>query len=189
MATAAAQFNINTFKAQLKNGGARPNQFEVIITFPGIPNVPLGATSFLISVAELPGQTIGVAPVYYRGREIKLAGDKVFAPFTCTVLNDTDFTIRHGLEQWMQYIESNQNKTGWTNPARYQSTIDINQLDRQGTILRSYKLNGAFPTDISPIGLDFAANDQLSTFGATFQYQDFTMTNGAFGGLGQAIGN
>ena len=82
MATAAAQFSINTFRAKLVNGGARPNQFEVIITFPNIPNVPLGTSSFLISVAELPGQTIGVAPVYYRGREVKLAGDKVFAPFT-----------------------------------------------------------------------------------------------------------
>lgn len=167
-------FDINQFKSKLINGGARPNQFQVIIGFPSAIGASLlSVSTFLVSVAELPGQTIGVAPVYYRGREIKLAGDKVFAPFTCTVLNDTEFTLRQGLESWMNLIESNTTKTGRTQPLEYQSAIVVNQLDRQGTILRTYTLNGAFPTDISPIGLDFAANDQLSTFGVTFQYQDF----------------
>ena len=94
----ATTFDINQFRTQLKNGGARPNQFEVQITFPpAITNLNAAygrASSFLVTVAELPGQTMGVTPVYYRGREIKLAGDKVFAPFTCTVLNDTDFQLR-----------------------------------------------------------------------------------------------
>jgi len=95
MAITVSPFSINTFKTQLKNGGARPNQFQVTINFPSAvaQNTVLNrASSFLVTVAELPGQTIGVTPVYYRGRELKLAGDKVFAPFTCTVLNDTDFT-------------------------------------------------------------------------------------------------
>jgi hypothetical protein len=179
----ATFFNINAFRTQLKNGGARPNQFQVIISFPVETGVLLGVSTFLVSVAELPGQTIGVAPVYYRGREIKLAGDKVFAPFTCTILNDTDFTLRQGLERWMNSIESNTLKTGYTDPGRYQSVIDVIQLDRQGNELRKYKLNGAFPTDIAPIGLDFAANDQLSTFGVTFQYQDFIVTGGTTGAI------
>jgi hypothetical protein len=177
----ATAFNINEFRTKLKNGGARPNQFQVIISFPVQTGVQLGVSTYLVNVAELPGQTIGVAPVFYRGREIKLAGDKVFAPFTCTVLNDTDFTLRQGLELWMNLIESNTRKTGYTDPSLYQSVIDVNQLDRQGNILRSYKLNGAFPTDIAPIGLDFAANDQLSTFGVTFQYQDFIVSGGTTG--------
>lgn len=180
MATIVSPFSINSFKAQLKNGGARPNQFQVTINFPQLvaQNTILNrASSFLVSIAEMPGQTIGVTPVFYRGRELKMAGDKVFAPFTCTILNDTDFTIRQGLDEWMNLIESNQFKTGATNPVNYQSTITITQLDRQGSVLREYELTDAFPSDISPIGLDFAANDQLSTFSATFQYQQFTYRN------------
>jgi hypothetical protein len=173
----ATTFDINQFRTQLKNGGARPNQFEVQLTFPpaiaALNAAYARSSSFLVSVAELPGQTIGVTPVYYRGREIKLAGDKVFAPFTCTILNDTDFTIRDGLERWMNAMESNALKIGSTDPALYQSIITVNQLDRQGNQLRRYRLFGSFPTEISPIGLDFSANDQLSTFGATFQYQHF----------------
>jgi hypothetical protein len=102
-----------------------------------------------------------------------LAGDKVFAPFTCTILNDTDFKLREGLERWMNAMESNSLKTGFTDPSQYQAVIVVTQLDRSGGVLRTYRLFGAFPTDISPVGLDFSANDQLSTFGATFQYQHF----------------
>lgn len=173
----ATTFDINTFKTTLKNGGARPNQFQVTITFPpalvGLNTVYSRPSNFLVTVAELPGQTIGVTPVYYRGREIKLAGDKVFAPFSCTILNDTDFQLRDGMEKWMNKIESNSIKEGVTDPSQYQAPIVVTQLDRGGAVLRSYRLFGAFPTDISPVGLDFSANDQLSTFGVTFQYQHF----------------
>ena len=176
-----ATFDINTFKAKLKNGGARPNQFQVQFTYPSGIATPPDAAAYLVTVAELPGQTIGVAPVYFRGREIKLAGDKVFAPFTCTILNDTDFTLRQTLEEWMNLIESNTFKTGTTNPLIYQQPIEITQLNRSGIALRTYNLRGAFPTDIAPIGLDFAANDQLSTFGVTFQYQDFVVISPSAG--------
>jgi hypothetical protein len=178
----ATTFDINQFRTRLKNGGARPNQFEVQFTFPpaiaALNAAYARSSSFLVTVAELPGQTIGVTPVYYRGREIKLAGDKVFAPFTCTILNDTDFTLRDGLEQWMNAIESNSLKTGVSDPSQYQATLTVNQLDRSGNILRRYRMIGSFPTDISPVGLDFSANDQLSTFGATFQYQHFDVLSG-----------
>lgn len=180
----ATAFNISTFRAKLGDGGVRPNQFQVTISPPttlaGFSANPgfLETTSYLVNVAELPGQTLGVAPVYYRGREIKLAGDKTFAPFTCTVLNDSSFTLRSALESWMGVIENNTSKTGITNPADYFGRINVSQLDRNGKVLRAYQIEGAWPVDVSPIGLDFAANDQLSTFSATFQYMHFTTVSG-----------
>ena len=168
--------DISTFKSKLGGGGARPNQFEVTITYPS--NVGLGAGEagrFLITTAELPGQTMGVTPVYYRGRLIKLAGDKEFAPFSCSVINDTNFTVRNALEAWMNYIEDRETKVGTQTPTLYQSTIDIKQLDRNGVVLREYKLDGAFPVEIGPVQLDFGSNDQISTFGASFQYQTFSI--------------
>jgi hypothetical protein len=178
MALETIPFNIDQFKARLGDGGARPNQFRIDIHFPSVAQ-PAGIqsdiSSYLVNIAELPGQTIGVTPVYYRGREIKLAGDKVFAPFTCTIINDSDFTLRNALERWMNLMESNTAKTGEMAPLLYQQTIDVVQLNRKGVAIRQYNLRDAFPTDISPIGLDFAANDQLSTFSVTFQYQSFTV--------------
>jgi len=77
----AIPFNVERFKAELTNGGARPNQFAVQMTFPNYVSgrtAALAKAPFLVSVAELPGQTIGVAPVYYRGRLVKMAGDREF---------------------------------------------------------------------------------------------------------------
>ena len=168
-------FDVDRFKSALKNGGARPNQFEIVI------GNALGAGvvfdpdhPFLISVAELPGQTINPAIVQYRGREVKFAGDRVFAPWTITVLNDSDFKVRNKIETWMNSMDNLVNKTALNlNPATYQSQIDVYQRDRNGETLKHYLLTGAFPVDMSPVALDYGANDQVSTFTCTWQYQDF----------------
>lgn len=176
----AIPFNVERFKAELSNGGARPNQFAVQMTFPNYVAGRAAAVRkgpFLVTTAELPGQTIGVAPVYYRGRLVKLAGDREFAPFNCTVLNDSDFTIRTALEQWMNGIDDLQNKTGRLTPSQYQTDMFISQLDRNGAVLKQYRLQGAFPIEVGAVGLDFGTNDQLSTFPVSFQYQTFTFSN------------
>jgi hypothetical protein len=176
----ATTFNINEFRTALKNGGVRPNQFAVQISFPTIVNAAdlLRTSSFLVNIAELPGVSIGTVPIYYRGRELKLPGDKSFAPFTCTILNDTEFSLRAGIEKWMNYIESNITKNGYTDPGAYLGTITVTQLDRSGNALRSYLMAGAYPNDIGAVGLDFSANDQLSSFQVAFQYQYFEVFTG-----------
>lgn len=176
----AIPFNVERFKAELTNGGARPNQFAVQLTFPNYVasrSAAVTKSPFLVTASELPGQSMGVAPVYYRGRLIKMAGDREFAPFLCTVLNDSGFTIRTALEQWMNGIENVANKTGVLQPVNYQTDMFVSQLDRNGAVLKQYKLLGAFPSDISPVGLDFGSNDQMSNFQVTFQYQSFEFSN------------
>jgi hypothetical protein len=170
-------FDVYQFKSKLTGGGARPNQFQIRLGFPNY--VALGRTAkelgaYMINVAEMPGETIGVAPVFYRGREVKFAGDRVFAPWTISVLNDTGFVVRNALEQWMNGMEDLQLKDGILRPDQYQSDQEIFQLDRNGGILKAYKLIQAFPVDISPIALDFGANDTISSFTVTWQYQAFT---------------
>lgn len=176
----AIPFNVDRFKAELTNGGARPNQFAVQLTFPNYVVSRAAAVTkspFLVTASELPGQSIGVAPVYYRGRLIKMAGDREFAPFSCTVLNDSAFTIRTAIEQWMNGMENLRNKTGTLQPSQYQTDMFISQLDRNGAVLKQYKLLGSFPVELSAVGLDFGTNDQLSTFQVTFQYQTFEVSN------------
>lgn len=176
----AIPFNVDRFKAELTNGGARPNQFAVQLTFPNYVVSRAAAVTkspFLVTVSELPGQSIGVAPVYYRGRLIKMAGDREFAPFSCTVINDSSFTIRTAVEQWMNGMENLRNKSGALQPSQYQTDMFVSQLDRNGAVLKQYKLLGAFPVELSAVSLDFGANDQLSNFQVSFQYQTFEFTN------------
>jgi len=173
-------FNVERFKSALTNGGARPNQFYVQLSFPAYVTIgPLAQqrAPFLVSVAELPGQTVNPAIVQYRGREVKFVGDRIYAPWTITVLNDADMSIRNAMEQWMGGMEDYENKFGQLQPALYQRDLQVFQLDRNGNALKSYNIRSAFPVDLSPVSLDFGANDQISSFTVTFQYQYFITTN------------
>lgn len=175
----ATTFNVDSFKSALTQGGVRPNQFQVQLAFPpfvGGSTLAASRSVFLVSVAELPGQTVNPAIVQYRGREIKFAGDRTFAPYTMTVLNDSEMTIRGKMEAWMSGMEDLKNKNASSLvPSDYQCDINISQLNRNGDTLRTYSLRDAFPVDLSPIALDFGANDQISTFQVTMQYQYFNI--------------
>ena len=178
-------FNVERFKSALTNGGARPNQFAVQLSFPTYvtSSVAVARAPFLVSVAELPGQTVNPAIVQYRGREVKFVGDRVYAPWTITVLNDAEMSIRTAMEQWMGGMEDNANKFGRLQPSEYQRDLQVFQLDRNGNALKSYNIVNAFPVDLSPVALDFGANDQISSFTVTFQYQHFTTSNNPAGSI------
>ena len=179
-------FNVERFKSALTNGGARPNQFAVQMSFPTYvagAQLAVARAPFLISVAELPGQTVNPAIVQYRGREVKFVGDRIYAPFTMTVLNDSEMSIRTALEQWMGGMEDYAGKFGRLQPSEYQRDMQVFQLDRNGNALKSYNIANAFPVDLSPVGLDFGANDQISSFTVTFQYQHFTVSNNPLGSI------
>ena len=110
--------NINDFKARLKGGGARANQFKVTLPFPGYSAVG-GETAdlaFLCNATSIPGQNLGTVPVNFRGRILNLVGDRTFNPWSITVLNDTDFLIYRGLERWMNGMTNMTDNEGLTNP-------------------------------------------------------------------------
>ena len=179
-------FNVERFKSALTNGGARPNQFAVQLSFPtyvASQSLAVARAPFLVSVAELPGQTVNPAIVQYRGREVKFVGDRIYAPWTITVLNDAVMSIRTAMEQWMNGMEDYANKFGRLQPSEYQRDMQVFQLDRNGNALKSYNIVNAFPVDLSPVALDFGANDQISSFTVTFQYQHFTTSNNPAGGI------
>ena len=167
--------NINDFKAKLAGGGARNNQFKVTMPFPGYAQVggEIEEMAFLCSGTTLPGMVIGNVDVPFRGRVIKLAGDRTFEPITFTVLNDTNFKIRNAFERWMNGINNMTDNEGLTNPADYQVDAFVDQLDRNGSTLKSYTLRGAFPTNLSTIELAYATNDAVETYTIELNYQYF----------------
>ena len=167
--------NINDFKGKLAGGGARANQFKVTMPFPGYAQLggEIEDLAFLCTATTIPAMTLGTATVPFRGRQIKIAGDRTFADWSITVLNDTNFKLRNAFERWQNGINNMSDNEGLSNPVDYQVDAFVDQLDRNGNTLKSYTLRGAFPVDIAAIDLNFATNDEVETFGVTFQYQYF----------------
>ena len=165
---------ISDFKSRLSGGGARPNLFEVELAFPnavGIENDVLQKSRFLVKAAALPASTIAPIDVPFRGRILKIAGDRTFETWTITVLNDTDFSIRSAFEKWMNIINKMSDATGLVDPEAYQKDATVKQLDRDGSVLRSYKFWDIFPTNISTIDLSYETTDTLEEFTVELQVQ------------------
>jgi hypothetical protein len=172
----AAKRTIEQFRAKLAGGGARPNLFEVELNFPTSLNAQTidGAAAktnsqFLVKAAALPASNITPIDVPFRGRILKLAGERTFDTWTITVLNDTDFSIRTAFEQWMNGISKLDDASGEVNPEDYSQSAKVFQLDRSGDVMREYEFYGLFPTNISQIDLSMDSSDTVEEFTVELQ--------------------
>ena len=167
--------NINDFKAVLAGGGARANQFQVTMPFPGYAaqGGETRAMSFLCRSTNLPGQTLGEVAVPFRGRQLYIAGDRTFETWTTTLMNDTDFLLRNAMERWMNGINALSDNSGLENPSDYQVDAFVDQLDRAGSVIKSYTFRGLFPLTIANIDLAYDTNDAVEEFEVTYRYQFF----------------
>ena len=163
---------ISDFKSRLSGGGARPNLFEVELAFPdavAIANDVLQKSRFLVKAAALPASTIAPVDIPFRGRILKVAGDRTFETWTVTVINDADFAIRSAFEKWMNAINKLDDASGITDPEQYQKDASVHQLDRDGGVLRSYKFWDIYPTNISTIDLSYETTDTIEEFTVEMQ--------------------
>ena len=186
----AKRGTLDDFKANVAADFARPNLFQVDLAFPtGIINnaglVDLG--KFTVRAANLPSSQIGVIEVPFRGRVLKIAGDRTFEPWTITVQNDSGFAMRNAFELWSSSIQSyNENFTqaaglGDADDATgYFADMVVHQLARDvkngesPKILKSYKFYNVFPSNIAAIDLDFGNNDTIEEFTVELQVQYWT---------------
>ena len=172
---------ITDFKSKLTGGGARPNLFEVVLSFPSVTGIDanvLDKARIQVKAAALPASNIAPIDVPFRGRILKVAGDRTFETWTITVINDVDFQIRSAFETWMNTINRHSDNTGQTNPAAYYADAFVHQLGRDGGILRSYKFYDVFPTNISTIDLSYETTDTIEEFTVELQVQWWEASRG-----------
>ena len=198
---------IDSFRSRLVGGGARPNLFEVKLVYPeGIATsvadkeLPID-TRFMVKAANLPASNINVIDIPFRGRNLKIAGDRTFDIWTITVINDTSFRLRNAFEAWMNRINRVDNATGEVTPIDYQTNAYVYQLGRDVTkagssvgvseyigdsvgklgkqkatnakveVLKIYKFHGIFPTNVSAIELSYDQSDSVEEFTVDLQVQ------------------
>lgn len=184
---------ITNFKTALAGGGARPNLFEV-----SIPKMPNGITwdsdrqrafNFLCDATSMPASTVDPINVPFRGRILKVAGDRTIDIWSVTVINDENFAVRTAFEQWANLISKLDNATGATSPQAYMVDAYVHQLGRgadrgrnstsnsqifpEGGIrpLRTYKMYDIWPSSVGAIELSYDNNNAIERFTVDFQVQ------------------
>ena len=184
----AVRGTIDSFKSSVVSDFARPNLFQVDLSFPS--EVIANATGlsdlgkFTLRAANIPSSPMGIGEVQFRGRVLKIAGDRTFEPWTITIMNDSRFALRNAFEAWVEKIQAaNENITQTSglgdesDATGYFTDMFVHQLSRdassseKSTILRSYKFTDVFPSNVSAIDLDFGSNDAVEEFTVELQVQ------------------
>lgn len=192
---------IDDFKAALVGGGARANLFRVNLNFPngtiqGQANAAFGSTetealsSFMIKTAQLPARTVGMVEVPFRGRKLKVSGDTNYEDWSVTIVNDNNFAVRNAFERWQEAINgavTNVSGLGAdaANFNSYIADLEVEQLGRDGSVIKRYIFKGAWPTTVDAIEVSYDSGDTIEDFGVTFCYQ-WWESDGTVGASGRA---
>lgn len=193
---------ITGFKERLRGGGARPNLFEVSI--PTLPST-LGITwtrqeqedfSYFCKSASIPGSTVNPISLPWRGRALKVAGDRTIAPWTVSIINDESFNLHNAFMQWHNGINKLENATGASNPSSYMVNAYVDQIGRGadagrfsnrnsstggavGNVgiqpLRRFKLIDMWPTDVGELTLSYDQDNVVEEFTVEFEYQYYVV--------------
>ena len=188
-------FTINSFRQGIQSVGgvARPNLFEVVIS-DAPDNFPTTGFPFQCKIATIPPSTMGVIEVPYFGRMIKIPGNRTFDNLSVTILNDENYTIRNGVEKWMQRMNDHKTNTSRATMESIQAQITISHYKVNGQSTgQGWKFVDAFPVALSEIALDWGSNDTAEEFTIDFAYDYWTSTatkgSGGPGGAGRGRGN
>ena len=172
-------FSINNFRANLTGQGARPNLFEVTIPFPGAVNPGEAGQkiTFMCKGAQIPGADIGLVEVPYFGRNIKLAGNRTFAEWTTTVINDEDFAVHAGLTNWMNAINTHASNERQITGTDYQVDAQVVHYKKDGDIAKEITIVNCWPSSVAAIELGWDQNDAIEEFAVTWQYDYWQITD------------
>ena len=187
----AVRGTIDSFKSSVVSDFARPNLFQIDLAFPsqvianGTGLQQLG--KYTVRAANLPSSQMGIVEVPFRGRVLKIAGDRTFEPWTITIMNDSGFKLRTAFETWASsiqaYAENYTAAAGLGDSADnsgYFADMEVHQLSRglkdgeEPKVTKSYKFYNIFPSNIAAIDLDYGNNDAVEEFTVEMQVQYWT---------------
>ena len=169
---------ISDFKNNFR-GGVRPNLFQCSITAPVFGQMNL---QFLGKATHIPASTIPSMDVPFRGRLLKIPGDREFAPWSVTILNDPDWQNRTAMEEWMNQISNHSQNVSSLPAANVYGQATVQQLGRSGNTIRTYRLQDILPTSIAQIELTMDAGGNPEEYAVEFAVNNWVVDGAGMDG-------
>jgi hypothetical protein len=162
---------IDAFK-ELAHGLVRPNRFKSKIFFPEFlgGELPTAYSEVYIESTSIPSIDLGEIEVpLYGGSVLKIAGDEVYAPWSCTIKADGGLVVYKAIRRWMEFIKSPIVGTR-AKDLSYLKNIELRLLDGANQTILTSELTSAFPTSLGEFTLSYEERDTISRFDCTFAY-------------------
>lgn len=169
---------ISDFKNNFR-GGVRPNLFQCSITAPVFGQMNL---QFLGKATSIPQSEIAKIEVPFRGRNLQVPGDRVFADWEVTILNDPDWQTRTAMEEWMNQISNHSQNVSSLPAANVYGQAIVQQLGRSGNTIRTYRMQDILPVTLAAITLDMAGGGEPEEYVVTFAVNNWTVDGAGMDG-------
>ena len=178
---------INDFKSKFTGGGVRNTMFRVTMIFPQAVVASVSDlaqdSEFLVKASAIPGSTNAKIPIYFRGRQLKVNGDKEFDDWALTVYSDRNYKMRSAFEKWAEIVGRHSEIYGEIEYENYFSRAYVTQLDRNHEPIRSYMMEGVWPISVDSIAVAFDSVNQIQEFGVTLAVQYWAAADGDIGNV------
>lgn len=189
--------SIDTIKSVIsKKGGLAPqNRFQVIFAPPAVsllnlnPENIVGSIisggfsiqnlindprdiSILCSKATLPGRTISTFDADMHVQQNKYPQTFIDEEISMTFRLTNDYYIKNMFETWMSGIfDTESYRVGFKND--YSVDVVIQQLNQKNIPVYGVRMEKCFPTNLSAVELDNAANDTMQEVTVTWAYDKY----------------
>ena len=170
--------NVDVFKKSFQ-GGSRPNRFAVTGWIGG-PQIAI-LDNVLVRAASMPSVTVGIMRVPFRGRIVKVPGDRTYEEWTFTMYDDFEpHEFRNNFLAWNEAF--NLHEDNIPGPLFAQThgidlldihlftEFQIHQLDMNGNVARTVELNWCWPTVVGELVLNYDSADTISEYTVTLAY-------------------
>ena len=128
----------------------------------------------MCKAAALPATNVGTVELPFRGRVLKVPGDRTYETWTGTFYMDDAFELRAAYEKWIELtngVGANIATAGISSDADgILKNIKVDQLtkfDGDGQnlkVIRQYELFSAFPVSVSQVSVAYDNNDSYEEF-------------------------
>ena len=180
--------NVAVFKSNF-DGGSRANRFMI----QGKDGNGKDIEPIVVKAGSMPAVTLGILRVPFRGRVVKIPGDRTYEEWTVTILDGFKGKSenRNAFVDWnAQFNLHEENVPGSFGNGAGGVDLDgslfqtwtVIQLGMDGSAQRTVNLQKCWPVVVSEIALSYDSADTISEYTVTFAY-DYLSGDGV-GGAG-----
>ena len=169
--------NVSEFKSNF-DGGSRSNRFLIS------GDIGAGGGSIneiVVKAGSMPAVTLGILRVPFRGRVVKIPGDRTYEEWTFTVMDgfNEDSEWRNSFVGWnAEFNLHEQNVPGSSgsgagidlDSSDLFKTWTVTQLGLDGSEQRTVSMNKCWPVVVSELALSYDNADTISEYTVTMAY-------------------
>lgn len=170
---------LDSFVTKLVSDGARASLFEANIDMVGKQNAGSAKNfNFMCKGIQIPSNAIGITTVMYKGRAVKLPGNRTYEDLTTTILNDEGYILRNMVENWMSNLNSHWGNIRGADYMKklggakgYTSTMQLKSFSKTGVQDGdSWEFKNCWPTSLDQIDVNWDPNDSIMEYTVTWAY-------------------